>query len=193
MKISRVSLALLGFQLVLVSSVAAKYAWERHAYPRVWTRAFGYDPQMPLRGRYLQLQVGIDGCKSTLPSSKQALFPRGVNGAAIPGPYAIRNAPPIVFRARLQVENNTLEAVYIQNEEQREQGQRVEARPGSTCHEMTLGEPVDFYIADNAPNLLPLKFGQELWIELTVPPQGPPRPIQLALKDHGVWKPLRSE
>jgi len=35
-----------------------------------------------------------------------------------------------------------------------------------------------------------LKAGQELWVEVTVPPKGPPRPLQLALKDNGVWKPL---
>src|SRR5208283_3048759 len=33
-------------------------------------------------------------------------------------------------------------------------------------------------------------FRQELWIEVTVPPQGPPRPLQMAVKDNGVWKPL---
>ena len=35
-----------------------------------------------------------------------------------------------------------------------------------------------------------LKRGGELWIEVTVPPDGPPRPIQVALKQDGVWKPL---
>ena len=32
--------------------------------------------------------------------------------------------------------------------------------------------------------------GHELWIEVTVPPKGPPRPLQLAEKENGVWKPL---
>ena len=49
---------------------------------------------------------------------------------------------------------------------------------------------MDFYIAEHAADPTRLKAGQELWIEVTVPPQGPPRPLQLALKDNGAWKPL---
>ena len=36
-----------------------------------------------MRGRYLSLQLTVDGCQSTLPSAKQADFPRDVNGAAV--------------------------------------------------------------------------------------------------------------
>jgi hypothetical protein len=56
---------------------------------------------------------------------------------------------------------------------------------------MQLSQPVDFYLPEHAKNPVPVwDSGQELWVEVTVPPKGPPRPIQLALKDHGVWKPL---
>ena len=63
-------------------------------------------------------------------------------------------------------------------------------RPGASCEDLRLDGPVDFYIAETAANPAALKAGQELWIEVTVPPKGPPRPIQLALKDGGAWKPL---
>lgn len=188
--ISTASVALLIVQLILVCSVVTSYAWQRRIYPRVWTRAYGFDPQLPLRGRYLNLQVAVDGCPSTLPSAKQALFPRDVSGAVKPGPFAVRHAPPIQFSANLQVENGTLQALYISNEELQPSGQLVSAQPGESCHNMRLSRPVDFFIADNTPALFPLKPGQELWIELTIPPQGPPRPIQLALKSNGRWQPL---
>lgn len=184
------SLALLVVQVALVSTLAASYAWQRHAYPHVWTRAYGYDPQLPLSGRYLSLLPAVDGCPSTLPSAKQALFPRDVTGAAKPGPYTIQPAPNLEFTASLQVRNGTLQAVYIQNEEERHLGQFVIAQPGKSCHDMRLAVPVNFYIPDNTPGLFPLKPNQELWIELTVTPQGPPRPLQLALKSDGLWKPL---
>jgi len=46
-------------------------------------------------------------------------------------------------------------------------------------------------LAEHATSPLPLSKGQELWAEVTVPPKGPPRPIQLALKEaDGAWKPL---
>jgi len=33
-------------------------------------------------------------------------------------------------------------------------------------------DPVDFFIAEHAASPLPMKAGQELWIEVTVPPKG---------------------
>jgi hypothetical protein len=58
---------------------------------------------------------------------------------------------------------------------------------------MHLRDATDFFLAEHAPDPMALKHGQELWIEVTLPPKGPPRPIQLAVKDHGVWKPLGNE
>ena len=195
MKLFRLSIApaavvLLVVQLALVSSLAASYAWQRHKYPRVWARAYGYDPELPLRGRYLSLQVGVDGCASTLPSSKQALFERDFAGAIKPGPYAVEAPRNIEFRAELRVTNNSLQAIYISDESLRSKGQRVMAKPGEPCNKMQLSEPVDFFIANDARSPLPLAIGQELWIDVTVPPKGPPRPLQLAINDSSGWKPL---
>src|SRR5450631_1617813 len=72
MKLSKTSIALLVIQLVIVSSVAAKYLYQRSTCPRVWARAEAYDPELVMRGRYLSLQLTVDGCQSTLPSAKQA-------------------------------------------------------------------------------------------------------------------------
>ena len=146
--VSGLSLVLLAVQAVLVCTVVASYAWQRHHYPRVWTRAYGYDPQLPLRGRYLSLQVSIDGCSSTLPSAKQALFQRDFTGAVKPGPYAIQPVPNVQFSASLQVVNGQLQAVFLSNEEQRRFGQIVQAQPEKPCQQMLLRAPVNFYIAD---------------------------------------------
>lgn len=186
--VSGASLALLVIQLALVSTVAAKYEYQRWSCPRVWTRAFGYDPLLPLRGRYLALQLRVDGCQSTLPSAKQAQFPR-VNGAIAPGPYTV--APmPVGFPAELKVENDRLEAIRITDAAKQHGSQMVTAFPGKPCSEMMLDRPVYYYVPDTIRGVMPLKQGQELWIESTLPPQGPPRPTQLAIKDNGGWKPL---
>lgn len=187
--ISAASLALLAIQLALVSTVAAKYEVQRWSCPRVWTRAFGYDPQLPLRGRYLSLHLRVDGCQSTLPSAAQAQFPRAVNGAVAPGPFAVR-APRVRFRARLEAQNNSLDAIRVPDAGDQAGGQMVEGWPGKSCREMTLEDPVSYFVPEDAASLLPLKPGQELWLEVTVPPEGPPRPIQIALKENGIWKPL---
>ena len=188
--LSAASLAVLIVQLLLVSSVAAKYLYQRWTCPRVWTRTVAYDPELPMRGRYLQTRLVVDGCGSTLPSAKHALFPRDVNGAVRPGPFVVRPAGAVSFQAELKVMDNKLIAVQIEDPQRAELGQSVSATPGSSCGQMRLDQPVDFYIAERAQSPLPLKAGQELWIEVTVPPKGPPRPLQIALKDNGAWKPL---
>jgi len=187
--LSAASLALLIIQLLLVSTIAAKYWYQRWSCPRVWTRATAIDPQLPMRGRYLALQLTVDGCQSTLPSAKDANFPRDVNGAVKPGPYVLTpNA--VDFFANLKVVNNTLVAVRIEGQEDSTAGEQVVGSAGSPCDQMQLASPTAFFISDTAQSPLPLKPGQELWIEVTVPPQGPPRPLQLALKQDGQWKPL---
>ncbi len=187
---SAASMALLVIQLTLVSTVAARYEYQRWRCPRVWTRAFGYDPQLPLRGRYLSLRLRVNGCRSTLASGAQARFPRDVNGAVAPGPFSIRPFPSVQFRAQLKVENNRLEAIRITDAEKQRDGQMVDAWAAKSCDAMTLDRPVSYYIPDNARGLFPLEPQQELWIEVTIPPQGPPRPMQLALKENGAWKAL---
>ena len=190
MKLSKTSVALLLIQLALVSSIAAKYLYQRWNCPRGWARAAAYDPEMVMRGRYLSLQLVVDGCQSTLPSAFQARFPRNVDGTTRPNGYSIQAEQPVRFSAQLKAEGNRLLAIRIEDADQRSSGVVVQGQPGSSCDALRLEEPVDFYIAEHAASPLPIKPGQELWMEVTVPPKGPPRPLQLALKDGSNWKPL---
>jgi hypothetical protein len=54
-----------------------------------------------------------------------------------------------------------------------------------------VGEATEFFIPDTAKPPFPLQKGQELWVEVTVPAAGPPRPIQLALSGSDGFHPLR--
>ena len=198
MKLGRISLSvtslvLLVIQLTIVSTIAGKYLYQRWSCPRVWTRATMYDPQLPMRGRYLSMQLVVDGCKSTLPSAKEAVMPRNVDGVQTGKTYTIRSDQAVRFPAMLQVEAGKLLAIRIPEDNGQPDELMVEGRPGASCEDLRLGEPVDFYIAETAIAPWPLKAGQELWIEVTVPPKGLPRPIQLAMKDGGAWRPLAFE
>jgi hypothetical protein len=193
MKLSKISLALLIFQLMLVSSVAAKYLYQRWHCPKVWTRAEANDPDLVMRGRYLSLQLAVDGCQSTLPSARQAKFPRSLDGAVKSGGFAIAAGRQVAFSAKLKVEANKLVAIRIPDADDSSRGQSVTASSGAPCDQMRLDQPVDFYISEHATDPSHLKLGDELWIEVTLPPKGPPRPIQLALKQNGAWKPLAFE
>ena len=66
------AILLLVVQAALVLSIAGKYLYERKTCPRVWVRAGQYDPNEPLRGRYLALQLAVE------PSYKPAAQPVGV-------------------------------------------------------------------------------------------------------------------
>ncbi len=188
---SGTSIALLLIQLALVSTIAAKYLNQRVTCPRAWTRAAAYDPYLVMRGRYLSLRLTVDGCQSTLPSALRATFPRNSDGTTKPTGFTVAQVEfPITFRANLKVEKGKLLAIRIPEADLKSKGVDVSAMPGSACDALRIDEPVDFYIAEHAADPTPLKTGQELWIEVTVPPQGPPRPIQLALKQDGAWKPL---
>jgi hypothetical protein len=191
MKISKTSIILLVIQLALVSSIAGKYFYQRSTCPRAWTRAAAYDPNMVMRGRYLSLRLTVDGCQSTLPSALRATFPRNADGTTKPTGFTVNDVEvPITFRANLKAEKMKLLAIRIPEADLRSKGVDVTALSGSACNDLYIDEPVDFYIAEHAADPTALKQGQELWIEVTVPPKGPPRPLQLALKDNGAWKPL---
>jgi hypothetical protein len=193
MKLARTSMELLVIQLALVSLIAAKYFYQRWTCPTVWTRAAAYDPEMIMRGRYLSLQLTVDGCQSTLANAEQAVFPRDKNGAAGGTTYSINPRQSVQFPAQLKVDGSKLVAIRNPDDDNRPSGIMVSATPGASCENMRIDTPVDFYIAEHAADPTRLHAGQELWIEVTVPPKGPPRPLQLALKENGAWKPLAFE
>jgi hypothetical protein len=56
------AILLLVIQATLVLSIAGKYLYERKTCPRIWVRSAQFDPNMPLRGRYLALQLVVDAC-----------------------------------------------------------------------------------------------------------------------------------
>jgi len=51
-------------------------------------------------------------------------------------------------------------------------------------------EPVLVFISEHA-EIPRLKAPQEMWVEVTVPAQGPPRPIRIGIKKDGMLVPLK--
>ena len=98
---------------------------------------------------------------------------------------------PSYFRADLKVENNKLVADAHRGpggQHGRRGGFRHgPARPATRCASMPRWTSTS---PSTRGARCRCKSRQELWIEVTVPPKGPPRPMQLALKQDGVWKPL---
>ena len=61
---------------------------------------------------------------------------------------------------------------------------RVSTRDGQRI--ATLDRPLAFFIPEHVPDPSVRAPGEELWVEVTLPKQGPPRPIRLAVKKNGV-------
>ncbi len=192
MTLSRASIALLAIQLAVVSSIAAKYLYQRSTCPKVWTRAVAYDPSMAMRGRYISAQLRVDACGISQPVNDNSHSKR-----ALPieldehGNLKQQSSSRYLFVV-LGAKNGRLAVQRFSDEEyERNQQEVMIKRDSSDCAEAVLQQPVDFYISERAQSPFPLSKGSELWVEVTVPPKGPPRPIAMAIKEKtGVWQPL---
>ena len=81
-------------------------------------------------------------------------------------------------RVSLRVDGDRLRAVADPD------GAHLVRRVGGTDR-LVLSEPVAFFIPEHVDDPSRLKPGEELWVELTLPRRGPPRPIQLAVRESG--------
>jgi hypothetical protein len=176
-KAIRAGLILVLVQVVLVLSVAGKYLYERQTRPRVWTRATQFDPALPLRGRYLALRLMLDACG--LPRDAEHTIP-GYSGGH----------PFWRWNVSLTVANGKL-VPRLEKSWSPRAGGTLTLFADRPCDQATLSNQVMLFIPDRVQVPFPLKAGQELWVEVTVPPSGPPRTIQIALSSGGGFQPLR--
>ena len=172
------AIALLVIQCLLVSSIAAKYLYERVTRPRVWVRTAQYDPELPERGRYLALSPEVNVCRLT-----PVAQPNGVVA-----PYGIKD-----YRVRLVARDGKLVAEDARDVLPRSEFQSAGVSERIPCDRARVWPAIEYFVPEHAKSPFPLKPGQELWVEVTVPPSGPPRPIQLALSENGKWQPLKFE
>ncbi|MBV9073162.1 MAG: hypothetical protein JOZ10_05970 [Acidobacteria bacterium] len=166
------SLVVAALQVAIVLSLGGKLMYDRAHRPRVWVRTGSIDPDLPIRGRYmtLNLQVHAEGFKPPANGKNDANW------------YNWQSVD-------LTVENGDLVA--------RPAAQQSElslatwgTRPNQTASDLFFLWPsVAFFLPEHA-EVPRLKTGDELWAEVTIPRKGPPRPIQLAMKHEGQWIPL---
>ncbi len=145
--LSGAAIALIVIQLALVSCFRRQVPLPALDLPAARGPApLAPNPESSLHGRYLRLQLMVDGCQSTLPSAKLATFPRDVNGAVKPGPFALRpqSRSPRISTPISKLVNNRLVAVRVEGQEDATAGEGITAMPGTPCDQMSLDAPVDF-------------------------------------------------
>jgi hypothetical protein len=156
-------LVLAAVHVGLVASLGAKLLYDRATRPRVWTLAAPYDPNLPIRGRYVSLQLVVE--------------PRGVREAK---PGSVSQLPQSID---LLVETDRLVAEATGPQPDYDPSAlhlRFIQRRGEKL--AVLAEPVAFFIPEHIPDPSRRTQGEELWIEVTIPKTGPPRPIRLGVK-----------
>jgi hypothetical protein len=148
----------------LVASLGGKLLYDRTTRPRVWALAAPYDPSLPIRGRYVSLQLVVE--------------PRGI-GETKPSPGSQPGSQSVVLRVeagRLVTEANPLERGFDPSDLHvrfiRRQDQEL----------AVLDKPVAFFIPEHVSDPSRRPAGEELWVEVTIPKKGPPRPIRLGVK-----------
>ena len=57
MTLTRKGMILAAFQCLLVLSLSGKLLYDRSTCPRVWVKTAQWDPNLPIRGRYLALRL----------------------------------------------------------------------------------------------------------------------------------------
>jgi hypothetical protein len=168
----RKGLLLGALQIALVLSLGGKLLYDRVTRPRVWVLSEVYDPELPIRGRYL---------------SERLRFP----AAGFTYREADRRNPSDWYMNRqwayLEVRNGQL----IAKQQGSGAGEWVHLHKNNDGTVIALSEePALVFISEHA-EIPGLKAGQEMWVEVTVPAQGPPRPIRIGTKKGGVLIPLK--
>ena len=155
-------LAIAAAQVALVASLGAKLLYDRAFLPRVWARAAPFDPSLPIRGRYASLQLIVEARGIREQKSNQSW-----------------RAPEAVTLRR---ENDRLiaEAVPSGGYNSGDLHVRFVDRRGEKL--TVLDQPVAFFIPEHIADPSIRGKGEQLWVEVTIPRKGPPRPIQLGVK-----------
>jgi hypothetical protein len=173
MNLSRKGIILTVLQLAIVVSLAAKYALDRARFPRVWAQTVAYDPDLPIRGRYLSVRLRVNADQvysgSELPKGNAGFFLGDTRDVYLRSENGHLLASPAPRPTGLSVT-------------------RWKTRTGEVA--AVLSEPVSYFLPEHAIDPSRPQAGEELWVEVTVPANGPPRPIRLAVKRGDTFTPL---
>ncbi len=168
MKPAHRAIAVTVLQCLIVLSVAGKYALDRDRLPRAWAKAISFDPNLFVRGRYVSLSLEVERAAATAPGS---------------GVVALTSARLSAVGRRLVATPDPSGTVQIM-----ERAVRTGAEPNVNA--WVLAEPVAFFIPEHVPDPSRRAPGEELWVEVSVPAEGDPRPIRLGVKKGGVITPM---
>ena len=157
---TRKGLIVAVLHVALVASLGAKMLADRALRPRGWVHAVPFDPDTPLRGRYVRMSIEAPA-DASVQSVYEGYFKPTVREGAL------------VF-APASEEGGRYSSMRVQDG-------RFVVRPHDS---------LAFFIPEHIPDPSIRPEGEELWVEVTLPRRGAPRPIRLAVKKNGTLTPL---
>jgi uncharacterized membrane-anchored protein len=156
----RKGLVVAAVHLALVGSLGTKLLIDRATRTRVWARTAPVDPDHPLRGRYVQMRV----------EGEPVGFGKDRSGGDV-----VLVARGGALGLQPTSEDTGLTA-------------HLTSRDGREI--AVLDDSLAYFIPEHVPDPSVRAAGEELWVEVTLPKKGPPRPIRLGVKKDGVLTPL---
>jgi hypothetical protein len=178
-------------QLAIVLSLGGKLLVDRATRPRFWLKAAPVDPNLPIRGRYVSLRVEVPAAGVDLPpvpvrpSYLKDTEPWPSGRESYPVQVKLLVSPAGLMAGKAQAEEKRHEG-FLNNALIRESNRALPTQQWT----VVLREPLAFFIPEHVPDPSRRPQGEELWVEVTLPKQGPLRPIRLGVKQGGVIKPL---
>ncbi len=172
-------------QVLIVCSLGAKLLYDRKTRPQAWFKTERFDPNLPIRGRYLSLQIEVRDSRSAeevqrkFGSEIQALENQRTQYSINPGEDFGRECGSIVMRDGNPVAEFDDSPPYDCD------NSAFTRRKRAGVVELRATEPMLFFISDTAKDPSIVASGEELWVLATIPRKGPPRPIALGIKKTG--------
>ena len=162
----RPGLLLAGVQAALILSTGLLFWFDRQTSPRAWVPTAPVDPNLPIRGRYITLNMVVP------------FVPTRTDVSTI-GTWQF---------VQLRVVADRLQAVQEVRPGFFSHGGEIRLSEGSLV--VNPGPVLAFFIPPDVkdPSIRP--DGRTLWVEVILPGLGAPRPIQLGIEKGGQIEPL---
>ena len=162
-------LLLAGVQAALMLSTGLLFWFDRQISPRAWVPTAPVDPNLLIRGRYITLNMVVP------------FVPTNADVSAVDLVDSWQNV-------QLRVEADRLQAVQKVGAGSNNHGGIVRLHDGSLV--VDPGPELAFFIPPDVKDPSIRADGSNLWVEVTLPGSGAPRPIQLGIEKDGQIEPL---
>jgi hypothetical protein len=157
-------------QVALVAAVGGKLLYDRVVLPRAWIETAGVDPDLPIRGRYVSLNL-------VLPAVEEASVDAEATLAF--GRIELRDGRAVAILAG--------GAAPAPDAEHPLQFVRNVGMAGARWQTLV---PVAFFLPEHVRDPTLDRRPGELWVEATLPRRGAPRPLRLGVERDGRIEPL---